>query len=54
VSGDTVGVIKFGVTGNLVMSCGAGMSFGCLNERSPDALPLQLGFYVPALDEWHW
>lgn len=54
VSGDTVAVLKLRVTGNLVMSCGTRIFFGRLDERPTDALPLQVGFHVPALDECHW
>jgi hypothetical protein len=54
VSSETVGVLELGVTGHLMVSGGTRVGFGGLDERSPDASPLQGRFHVPALDEWHW
>ena len=53
-SGDTVGVLQLRIAGNLVMARGTRICFGGFDERSPDALPLEVMFDVPALDEWHW
>jgi hypothetical protein len=54
VRSDTIGVPKLSIAAHLMVSRGTRVRFGGLDERSPDASPLQGGLHVPALDEWHW
>src|SRR5437870_5523201 len=54
VSSDAGGVLELRVTCNLMMSLGAHVCLGGVDERSPDASSLKSRFHVPAFDEWHW
>jgi hypothetical protein len=52
-SGDAVRVLNLCVAGDLMVSRSARTFFGRFDERSADALSLQLRLDVPALDERH-
>jgi hypothetical protein len=52
--GSALGVVEFGVAGDLDMAHGAGACLSGLNKRSANTSPLKRRLNMPAFDERHW